>query len=218
MRVKPPVPAACVASVNDAILMTVIHPNSELRFVSPSIGYGLFATRLIPRGSITWAADPLDQTISARQLDSLPPMVKTHALKYSYVNGTGDRILCWDHARFINHSCAATCLSPGFDFEIAVRDIQAGEELTDDYGALNVEEPFTCLCSAPKCRGQILPDDPIREAADWDRQVAAAFPDIGRIDQPLWELVRQKEEVQLVLAGERQLPSGLRHYLGANRL
>jgi hypothetical protein len=196
----------------------VIHPDSELRFVSPAIGYGLFATRLIPRGSITWAADPLDQIISPLQFAGLPEMLKAQALKYSYLNGAGDRILCWDHARFINHSCAATCLSPGFDFEIAVRDIQAGEELTDDYGALNLEEPFTCLCSAPKCRGRILPDDPVREAADWDRLVAAAFPDVGRVAQPLWELVREKDEVQRVLAGERQLPSGLRHYLGANRL
>jgi hypothetical protein len=54
----------------------VIHPDSELRFVSPSIGYGLFATRVIPRGSITWAADPLDQIVSPRQMETLPAMLK----------------------------------------------------------------------------------------------------------------------------------------------
>lgn len=196
----------------------MIHPDSELRFVNPKIGYGLFATRLIPRGTITWVGDPLDQVISPRQLTALPELLKTQVLKYSYLNGGGARILCWDHGRFLNHSCAAACLSPGFDFEIAVRDIAAGEEITDDYGALNVDEPFACMCEAPQCRGQILPDDPVRHSAAWDMLVAAAFPALDRLPQPLWELVREKDEVQCVLAGKRQLPSALRHYLGANRL
>jgi hypothetical protein len=30
---------------------TVIHPDTELRFVSDEIGYGVFATALIPRGT-----------------------------------------------------------------------------------------------------------------------------------------------------------------------
>ena len=195
----------------NAILITVIHPDSELRFVSPAIGYGLFATRLIPKGTITWVVDPLDQIISPPKLHALPELVKTSAFKYSYLNGYGNRILCWDHARFVNHSCAAACLSPGFDFEIAVRDIRAGDEITDDYGALNLEEPFTCFCDAPHCRGQVLPDDPMRYAGAWDMLVAAAFPDVGRVEQPLWELVREKEEVHRALAGQQQLPSILRH-------
>lgn len=196
----------------------MIHPDSELRFVSASIGYGLFATRLIPKGTITWVADPLDQIVSPLALGAMPEMVRTQALKYSYLNGGGNRILCWDHGRFVNHSCAAACLSPGFDFEIAVRDIQPGEEFTDDYGALNLEEPFNCLCGVPHCRGQVLPDDPLRHATVWDGLVAAAFPYIQCVAQPLWELVREKDEVRQVLAGKQQPPSGLRHYLGANGL
>src|SRR5215472_11610647 len=166
----------------------MIHPDSELQFVSTSIGYGLFATRLIPKGTITWVGDVLDQIISPQVLHAMPDIVKTQALKYSYLNGGGNRVLCWDHGRFVNHSCAAVCLSPGYDFEIAVRDIQPSEEITDDYGALNLEEPFTCLCGAPHCRGEVLPDDPVRHAALWDNLVAAAFPYIERVAQPLWEL------------------------------
>ena len=196
----------------------MIHPDSELQFVNSSIGYGLFATKLIPKGTITWVGDPLDQIIAPRLLDAMPEAVRAQALKYSYVNGGGNRILCWDHARFVNHSCAAACLSPGFDFEIAIRDIQPGEEITDDYGTLNLEEPFECLCTASGCRGQVLPDDPVRHSPRWDQLVASAFPALGRVDQPLWELVREKDEVRQVLAGKHQLPSGLRHYLGANRL
>lgn len=190
----------------------MIHPHSELRFVSPAIGYGLFATRLIPKGTVTWTGDALDQIVSAARLEALPELLNRQTLRYSYLNGRGDRILCWDHGRFVNHSCAAACLSPGFDFEIAVRDIAAGDEITDDYGTLNLEEPFECLCGAPRCRGQVLPDDPVRYAAEWDRLIAEAFPAIERVDQPLWDLVREKAAVKQVLAGELRLPSVLTHY------
>lgn len=193
----------------------MIHPHSELRFVSPSIGYGLFATRAIPKGTITWAGDPLDQIVSAERVGQLPELLRSMVHKYSYVNGVGQRILCWDHGRFVNHSCAATCLSPGLDFEIAVRDIAPGDEITDDYGTLNPEEPFDCLCGAPNCRGSVRPDDPQRYAAAWDALTAEAFSLIRTIEQPLWELVTEKGMVARILRGEMKLPSVLNHYRGA---
>jgi len=196
----------------------LIHPDSELRLVNDSIGYGLFATRLIPKGTITWAADSLDQIVSPARLGELPDLLRSHACKYSYLNGRGDRILCWDHGRFVNHSCAAACLSPGFDFEIAVRDIAPGAEITDDYGTLNLEEPFPCLCGAPSCRGEVLPDDPVRHAGEWDRLIAAAFPAIARVDQPLWDLVQERAAIQPVLRGELEIPSVLTHYRASKRL
>jgi hypothetical protein len=190
----------------------LIHPDSELRFISSAIGYGLVATRLIPAGSITWVGDPLDQIITPAKLDALPPLLSRQVHRYSYLNGRGHRILCWDHGRFVNHSCAAACLSPGFDFEIAVRDIAPGGEITDDYGTLNLEEPFECLCGEASCRGQILPDDPDRHAAEWDARIARAFPAIASVEQPLWDLVHEKAAVTKVLEGEMKLPSSLTHY------
>ena len=192
----------------------MIHPDSELRFVSPPIGYGLFATRLIPRGTITWVGDPLDQVLSPLQYEGLPPILRALANKYSYLNGRGARVLCWDHGRYVNHSCAATCLSPGFDLEVAVHDILPGEQITDDYGTLNLEEDFPCLCGAPDCRGVVRPDDPVRFAAAWDALTSAAFPLIPTLHQPLWELVAEKEEIAQVLAGTQKLPSVLAHYRG----
>ncbi|HTA44043.1 MAG TPA: SET domain-containing protein [Bryobacteraceae bacterium] len=190
----------------------MIHPDTELRFISREMGYGLFAAKPIPRGTITWVGDALDQIVSTERFADLPGPLRSQAYKYSYVNGRGDRILCWDHGRFVNHSCAANCLSPGFDFEIAVRDIGAGEEITDDYGTLNLEEPFDCLCHARTCRGSITPDDPLRCAPQWDASLASAFSSIPRVDQPLWELVCEKGGVSRVLAGEIPLPSVLAYY------
>lgn len=51
-----------------------------------------------------------------------------------------------------------------YDFELAVHDIQPGEELTDDYGTLNIEESFDCYCMQAGCRGTIFPDDLLRYA------------------------------------------------------
>jgi hypothetical protein len=193
----------------------LIHPDSELRFVSPAIGYGLFATQPIPRGTITWVVDPLDQIVTSERLAAMPDLLRGQVNRYSYINGGGDRILCWDHGRFVNHSCAAACLSPGFDFEIAVRDIAAGEEITDDYGTLNLEEPFSCLCGAPDCRGEIRPDDPVRCGTAWDALLKEAFPAIAKVRQPLWDLVREKAPVGRVLAGEMRIPSVLTHWRAA---
>ena len=45
---------------------------------------------------------------------------------YAYRNASGNYILCWDHARFVNHSFNSNCLTTAYDFEIAIRDIQPG--------------------------------------------------------------------------------------------
>ena len=67
----------------------MIHPASELRFVSPMVGYGLIATAKIPKGTITWVRDGLDQIISPRQLGTMPALLKANTLRYSYLTGTG---------------------------------------------------------------------------------------------------------------------------------
>ena len=192
----------------------MVHPHSELRYINEKIGYGVVATRLIPRGTITWVADPLDQVLTPEEVERIPPVLQPLLEKYSWINGKGLTVLCWDHARFINHSCEATCLSPGFDFEIAVRDILPGEQLTDDYGMLNPQEPFLCHCGSPRCRGFILPDDFLKHGAEWDRMLSQAVPLIRTCEQPLWPLVAEKAEVERVLSGAASLPSCMVHYLG----
>ena len=185
----------------------MIHPASELRHVSSEIGYGIFATSFIPKGSITWVLDDLDQVLDSVRIPHMQPMLQDSIEKYSYLNRKGERILCWDHSRFLNHSCDATSLAPGFDFEIAVRDIQKGEEITDDYGMLNLDSDFTCACKSKQCRGTIGPGDFDRYADRWDALIAKAIPHLDQVEQPLWDLVREKNEVRQVLAGDARIPS-----------
>jgi hypothetical protein len=185
----------------------VIHPHTALRFRDDKIGYGVFATRKIPRGTIVWVRDPLDQTISPAAAARLPELCRVQLATYAYTDQRGDLLLCWDHGRFVNHSCAATCLSPGYEFELAVRDIAEGEELTDEYATFSLDRSFDCACGAPDCRGTIQPDDVLRHGDRWDRLVRDAFVFTPRVDQPLWPLVAEAAEVKRAMAGEIPLPS-----------
>lgn len=177
----------------------MFHPDTELKFISDTMGYGVFATRFIPRGTITWVRDELDQTFTVEQVRRMQPEYRQLVEKYTFVDAQGRLVLCWDHARFVNHSCAANCLSAGYDFEFAIRDIAPGEELTDDYGTLNLREPFACACATPACRKTILPDDMERLAASWDEIARKIFPLIPTVSQPLWIFLQEKAEVEAAL-------------------
>jgi uncharacterized protein len=185
----------------------MIHPDTELRFIHPDIGFGVVATRHIPKGTITWVQDELDQVFTAQKLDRLGELYEGTLRKYTFVNGRGEYVLCWDVARYINHSCHATCLSAGYNFEIAVRDIEPGEELTDDYATLNLEGSFDCRCGVRQCRTTIREQDIYAHAERWDSIVRDAFPLIQAVPQPLWPLVEEKEAVQSALSGASTIVS-----------
>ena len=110
----------------------MIHPHTELQFISEQIGYGVVATKRIPKGTITWALDKLDRIFSQEQVRSMDPLYQKVLDTYSYRNPQGNYILCWDNARFINHSSNSNCITTAYEFEIAIRDIHPGEQLTDD--------------------------------------------------------------------------------------
>jgi hypothetical protein len=168
----------------------MIHPHTALRYVGPEVGVGVFATRLIPRGTIVWVQDGLDQVLEPEFVDGLDDIRRAEVVKYGYRDPQGRWILCWDDGRFVNHSFHANCIGTAWDLEIAVRDIPAGTELTDDYGSLNLEEPMDCLPEFGTDRTQALPDDLLRYAADWDRQVLEALQDYAAVEQPLEPHVR----------------------------
>ena len=198
----------------------MLHPDTELRKVNDEIGYGVFATRPIPKGTITWALDPLDQLLDARQTESLYSQFGNLLITYTWLNARGKRILCWDFARFMNHSCEANSFSPGgFDFEIAVCDIPAGAQITSDYGALNLDDPFDCRCGSLACRGVVKPEDFELWAADWDEQIRAAFPGVRAVDQPLWKWVsRHQKLIERYVGRPEMLPSVLKHRWHPTRL
>lgn len=191
----------------------MMHPNTELRFISEKVGHGVVATRDIPRGTITWVQDPLDREFTPEQVRSLGELYAEPLDKYCFRNQHGRWILCWDHARFVNHSFKSNCLTTAHNFEIAIRDIRAGEELTDDYGYLNVTHPFEAIDEGTD-RTVVYPDDLLRYHPMWDRQLSEAWPQIPEVDQPLRRLLTDKlwNRVVRIANGKEAMPSILTCY------
>lgn len=166
----------------------MIHPDTKLRFVSPVIGHGVVAERLIPRGTITWITDSLDIILNPIQVEQLPAMMRQHIDHYAFINHQGEAILCWDIARYVNHSCEPSTLSIGSLCTIAVRDIQPGEQITEDYATLNLINDLQCVCGAKSCRGRIGPHELEVLAPGFDRQARSAIELIPDLTQPLLQI------------------------------
>ncbi len=197
----------------------MIHPDTQLKFISPLKGYGVVATRFIPKGTITWIFDPLDQVFTPDEIKRLPPVFKEKLQTYSYQDSDGNFILCWDHSRFINHSFHSNCISTAYNFELAIRDIHPGEELTDDYGYLNVTEPFECLPEPGTNRTMVMPDDLLNHYREWDEKLKDAFKNFNEVPQPFLDLINPefKDKVLEVAAGRMEMDSILNCYYSGKK-
>jgi hypothetical protein len=134
--------------------------------------------------------------------------------KYTYRNPEGNYIFCWDNARFINHSANANCITTAYEFEIAIRDIQPGEELTDDYGYLNLEEPFEVMPEPGSNRNVVYPDDLLRYYPVWDEKLLSAFPHLLDVKQPLFHILDKsaQQKATSIAKGEKKMDSILNCY------
>lgn len=168
----------------------MIHPHTELRYINEQIGFGVFATQFIPKGTITWALDELDQILEPNYLDTVDKYKGEIIKKYAYRNQEGKFVLCWDLGRYVNHSFHANCMGTAYEFEIAIRDIYPGEQLTDDYGTLNIDEPFECISEEGTERRIVYPDDLLTYYEEWDQQVLSALKHFFEVEQQLFHLLR----------------------------
>ncbi|MEZ4817129.1 MAG: SET domain-containing protein [Flavobacteriaceae bacterium] len=191
----------------------MIHPHTELGFINDEIGHGVVATQFIPAGTITWVLDKLDRTFTPKQFQKMNELYKDILETYSFRNNNGNLVLCWDHGRFVNHSFKSNCISTAYDFEIAIRDIHPGEQLTDDYGYLNISTPFKAANEGTK-RKMVYPDDLVNYYPVWDKKLAENFPKIPTVTQPLAPLLSNKVQKQIdeVLSGKKPLASILELY------
>jgi len=191
----------------------MLRPDTELREINDKVGYGVFATQPIPLGTITWALDPLDQILTLHTVEQLENQYDGILTRYTWINANGHRILCWDFGRFMNHSCEANSFGPGgCHFEMAVRDIAAGEELTCDYATLNLEQPLICQCGSSRCRGVVKSNDLEYVASTSDGLIRTAFKRVYEVKQPLWHWVEsQNKEIDHMLHLPESIPSVMKH-------
>lgn len=166
----------------------MIHPDTELRSTE-NRGFGVFARSPIPAGTLLVVPDPMDQRLSHAAFLELPEPLRSQVETYLYHDAEGHMVLSWDHAKHINHCCHSNSLLTGYGVEVVIRDIEAGEEITTDYGLLNVQTGYELICDRKPCRGRL----DLREAqgmtAMWDGLIRAALPLVQGVPQPLWPLV-----------------------------
>jgi uncharacterized protein len=175
----------------------MIHPSTELRHVSDTIGYGVFATAFIPEGTIVYVKDCLEYSISEADYSQHIPEMQDIIEKYSYIDENGNRILSWDIGKYVNHCCNCNTMSTGYGFEIAIRDIHPGEEITDEYGIFNLESEMYLSCKHGICRGVVHPSDFDKYYPKWDKILKKSLDQVMEVTQPLMVFLDKDTQKQL---------------------
>jgi hypothetical protein len=189
----------------------MIIPYTEVVYINDVKGYGVVATRKISQGTATWVFDDLDREVPFDRLPLLSEPCREAILTYSYRNNKGHLIFCWDNERYINHSFNPNCCLTPYGFEMAIRDINAGEELTNDYGSLNIIAPFPVDAEGGE-RTTVYPDDLVRYGGAWDKKLKESFGHFLEVKQPLrpvfsqetWKLAEAVARGEIAMASIRE--------------
>jgi uncharacterized protein len=175
----------------------MIHPDTELRFVSHQIGHGVFATKFIPKGTITYVDDPLEIHIHPDSPLLKHPVLGKILKVYSILENDGTYELSWDYAKHVNHCCHYNTITTGWGFDIAVRDIEAGEQIRDDYGMFNVDYDMALVCDFPDCRMYIRTADFDKYSDQWETDAQEALASASQVPQPLREVMDEQTRHEL---------------------
>ena len=187
----------------------MIHPNARIQFINDEMGYGVFATEFIPKGTITYVKDSLELEITPDDYSKHTPQMQAQIEKYSYIDERGVRIVSWDFAKYVNHCCDCNTMSTGYGFEIALRDIHPGDEITDEYGIFNMEQEMMLECKRPGCRGLVCSADLDRYYPKWDAGLIEALRSFNDVAQPLAPFLDEQtiENLNGYLSGEKEYRS-----------
>jgi hypothetical protein len=163
----------------------MLHPDTKLEWISDTKGFGVIATRKIPRGSITFAQDDLDISIALNNPLLADPKYQKIVEKFSYMNCEGEFVISWDHGKYMNHCCFSNTLTTGYGFEIAIEDIEEGQEVTDDYGIFTVNHNMAMSCPKEGCYKTVGIENFERHQPRWDKSIINALKDFKNQSQPL---------------------------------
>ena len=197
----------------------MIHPDTELQFINDEIGYGVIAKKLIKKGTITWAMDQLDREYTPAQIQAMDEVYRDVLMTYTFRNRKGNHIFCWDHGRYVNHSFRPNCIATAYNFEIAIRDIKAGEQLTNDYGFLNIIESFRPYPENTR-RKVVHPNDLVHYAEEWDKKIMPAFMKITKTEQALSKVIGAGlwAKIERIVSGQEEIESIRNNYFDSSIL
>ena len=153
-------------------------------------GEGIFAGESIPKGTIVFYYSSNDVYVSKKEFQCSSNFEKQQIYKFGVEDEYGNWIVTDGDA---NHSCDANILSmfvDGLYCDVAVKDIQIGEEITIDYGLFYSSFPWkmTCRCHSCNCRGifgsGIAIDSQTLEL--WNSRISEAADRIHHVRQALF--------------------------------
>jgi uncharacterized protein len=130
-------------------------------------GRGVYATQLIKAEAkiIEYIGELVDKDEAVRRGNKQQEKSKDSGDAAVYIFTLNEKYdidgnVPWNTARLINHSCEPNCEAWNVRRKIfihALRDIEAGEELTFDYGFdVSCYEDHPCRCGKPSCVGYIV--------------------------------------------------------------
>ena len=99
-------------------------------------GIGVFAGEFIASGAVIWKFEAgFDVIVSDEKFAELSKMAQAWILHYGYYNKQeGGYVLCMDNAKYTNHSSDPNMRAvDNRNPSITTRDIQKGEEITENY-------------------------------------------------------------------------------------
>jgi uncharacterized protein len=135
-----------------------LSPKLEVRPDPEKGGFGVFAREAAQAGEVlvVWGGN----IVTEEQLDTLPPITQHHSVQIDeelYLATIGEL----EPADYVNHSCAPNLGLRGQISLVALREIQANEEVCFDYAMTDSTpyDEFECHCGLSTCRSTITGND-----------------------------------------------------------
>lgn len=117
-------------------------------------GKGIFANRDFKKGEIVTRWDKSND-LTRTEIRKLPKHLRNHICE---IEG-GKYIIQKKPYCYVNHSCKPNT-KEGKGFDIAIRNIKKGEEITSNYGKSYFGETIECECGSKSCKKKIFGIDP----------------------------------------------------------
>lgn len=118
-------------------------------------GKGIFAKRYIKAGTVLGWQCPDCEILNDDALTLMNAEDRSFYWEHCYRNKEKQLVLPCGHFKYMNHSCDANIFPMiDHDVDVAVRDINIGEEATYDYRVFyDDNEAMTCKCGSHNCCG-----------------------------------------------------------------
>jgi SET domain-containing protein len=153
-------------------------------------GYGLFAKRDIPKGTVVFYECSKCKVIPKARFEKMGKAQKEKILFHAYTRKDGSVVHPCGDSIYMNHSCDPNVLDTGKGFDIVVKDIKKGQEATYDYRVFYDKDwGFQCQCGARNCCGTFTCRRPLAPGVRtfWDKMIKPALKLIPKVPQPIKE-------------------------------